>query len=97
MRDLFSKLATGTVIAAAALAVSACGKSEPVASNDTANVTELNVEDSMMEGSTNDMMTNTDAATGVDGNVADANLTADANASNAVEAANATANATNAN
>lgn len=90
MRDLFTKLMTGSMIAGAALLVSACGKTEPVASNDTANAVEMNAEDTMMDGTTNDMMTNTDAATG-----ADANMAADANA--AAPAANATdANATNA-
>lgn len=98
MRDLLSKLMTGSMIAGAALMVSACGKSEPVDTNETANVAEMNVEDSMMEGATNDMMTNSDAALGVDGNIADANLTEAANATNAVDAAaNVATNATNAN
>ncbi|MGH6780525.1 MAG: hypothetical protein ACREB5_00260 [Sphingomonadaceae bacterium] len=90
MRDLLTKLMTGSMIAGAALLVSACGKTEPAETNDTANAVEMNAEDTMMDGSTNDMMTNTDAATG-----ADANMAADANA--AAPAANAAdANATNA-
>lgn len=66
MRDLLSKLTTGTMIAGAALLVSACGSTEP-ANNTTANVEEMNTEDSMMNGTTNDMMTNTDGAM-MDGN-----------------------------
>lgn len=96
MRDLLSKLMTGSMIAGAALLVSACGKTEPAETNDTANVAEMNAEDSMMNGTTNDMMTNTDAAM-----ANDAGMAADANAANAADATNAAAanatNATNAN
>lgn len=90
MRDLLSKLMTGSLIAGAALMVSACGKTEPA--NETANATEMNAEDTMMDGTTNDMMTNTDAAMGADNAMApDANAAGAANATNATEA-----NATNA-
>ncbi|RJF85434.1 hypothetical protein [Sphingomonas cavernae] len=93
MRDILAKLMTGSMIAGAALLVSACGKTEP-ATNDTANVVEMNAEDSMMNGTTSDMMTNTDAAMGADANMA-ADVNA-ANAANAADATNASANATNA-
>lgn len=89
MRDLLSKLMTGSMIASAALLVSACGKTE--SADNAANVTEMNAEDSMMNGTTNDTMTNTDAAMG-----ADANMAADANATNAADANATDANATNA-
>jgi hypothetical protein len=86
------KTITFSLIAGAALLVSACNKSEaPVADN--AAAPEVNAVDAM-EGTTNDAMTNTDAtATG-----AESNMTADnAVAGNAVEAAaNATDEAANA-
>jgi hypothetical protein len=83
------KIVTLSMVAAASLLVAACGGSEPAAT-DNAAVTEMNAADAM-EGTTNDAMTNVDAATG-----ADANMAADMNASNAMEAnaTDAMANAT---
>ena len=58
------KIVTLSMVAAASLALAACGKSEtPAADNPAA--TELNAADAM-EGTTNDAMTNVDAATGAD-------------------------------
>ena len=71
MRDLFSK---ATMIAGAALLVTACGGGEEAEVNNTAAM-EMNTMDPMMDGSTNDV-TAIDAGTG-----ADANMTMDANAS----------------
>lgn len=86
MRDTISKLMTGSAVAGAALLVAACGSSQPAENNTTANVEEMNAEDAMMEGATNDMMTNTDAAMG------NADSMAADNATNAVDA-NATSSA----
>lgn len=86
MRDTISKLMTGSAVAGAALLVAACGSSQPAENNTTANVEEMNAEDAMMEGATNDMMTNTDAAMG------NADSMAADNATNAVDA-NATSHA----
>lgn len=74
------KFVTLSMVAAASLALAACGKSEEAAV-DNAAVTEMNAADAM-EGTTNDAMTNVDAATG-----ADANMAADANAADANAAA----------
>ncbi|ARS27193.1 hypothetical protein [Sphingomonas sp. KC8] len=87
MRDTFSKLMTGAMVAGAALLVSACGSSETPATN----TTELNAAEPSMEGSMNDV-TAVDAAGASDNVVMD-------NAAVASDAAtdNATAgNATNA-
>lgn len=89
MRDMISKLMTGTAVAGAALLVAACGSSTPAENNTATNVEEMNAEDSMMNGTTNDMMTNTDASM----NAADTNMSAGNNAGAAE--GNAT-NATNA-
>jgi hypothetical protein len=80
------KIITLSMVAAASLLVTACGGSEP-ATTDNAAVTEMNAADAM-EGTTNDAMTNVDAATGADNAMA-----ADTNATvaNVVDAA---ANAT---
>jgi hypothetical protein len=85
MRDTISKLMTGSAVAGAALLVAACGSSQPVENNTTANVEEMNAEDAMMDGTTNDMMTNTDAAMGNADNMAADNATnaVDANMSSA--------------
>lgn len=79
MRDLFSKIMTGSMVASAALLVAACGGSETAEANNT--VTEMDTTDAMMDGTTNDV-------TAVDGAMADGNLAVDANAvdANAVEA-----------
>jgi len=71
MRDLFSKLMTGSMIAGAALLVSACGGSETANTAD-ANLTEMNSMDTMESGSMNDV-------TAVDGAMADTNMSMDAN------------------
>ena len=72
MRDLFKKAMTGSMIAGAALFVTACGGGNNDAANNTAG-TEMDATDPMMEGTTNDV-------TAIDGaNGADANLGMDAN------------------
>ena len=79
MRDLFSKLMTGSMVAGAALLVAACGGSETADTN-TTNMTEMESTDPMMDGTTNDV-TAVDGA-GMDGNMAmDSNMTMDANMS----------------
>lgn len=92
MRDIVSKLMTGTMVAGAALLVSACGSTEPAAND--ANVVELNAEDNMLDGTATDMMTNTDAVMAAD-NAIDNAATAVDNAAAAVD--NAAAAVTNAN
>ncbi len=85
------KIVTLSAIAAASLTLAACGGSE-TATTDNAAVTEMNAADAM-EGTTNDSMTNMDAATAT-GNMADTNAM---NAMNATDGAmNATGNMTNA-
>ncbi|HWH18668.1 MAG TPA: hypothetical protein VNT77_10110 [Allosphingosinicella sp.] len=71
MRDLFKKVMAGSMIAGAALLVSACGGGENAEANNTA-MTDMNAMDPMMD-TTNDV-TAIDAGTG-----ADANMTMDAN------------------
>lgn len=82
------KIVSLSMVAAASLLVVACGGSEP-AVTDNAAVTELNAADAM-EGTTNDAMTNVDAATG-----ADVNMAADAAANSADAAANSAEAAAN--
>jgi hypothetical protein len=53
MRTLFSRIACGAMIAAAALTVSACGKSTEANTTEDVNMTDLNTMDSS-EGMTND-------------------------------------------
>ncbi len=85
------KIVTLSAIAAASLTLAACGGSE-TATTDNAAVTEMNAADAM-EGTTNDSMTNMDAAT-TTGNMTDMNAM---NAMNATDGAmNATGNMTNA-
>jgi hypothetical protein len=77
MRDLLTKVLTGSMIAGAALLVSACGSKEDANITETANVTEMNATDL---NTTTDNMTAVDAANGtgtmandmnaVDGNMA---------------------------
>ena len=58
------KIVTLSMVAAAALTVAACGKTETTNTTDAnAMVTEMNAGEAM-EGTTNDMMTNTDGAMG---------------------------------
>jgi hypothetical protein len=81
MRDLLTKLMTGSMIAGAALLVSACGSKEEANIADT-NVTEMNAVDANMA---------TDNMTAVDGAMGnDAMMANDANAmGNATDAGNA--------
>jgi hypothetical protein len=66
MRDTFSKLMTGSMVAAAALTLAACGGSETVETE--TNMVEMN--DTMsMEGMANDMSA-VDATMGSDANMA---------------------------
>lgn len=62
MRDLLSKIMTGTMIAGAALLVSACGGSETAETTDNTLVTDMNATDPMMDGTTTDNMTAVDGA-----------------------------------
>ena len=65
MRDLLSKVMTGSMIAGAALFVTACGGAEDA----TTNNAEMNVEDPLMNDVTAaDAMNGTDANLGVDAN-----------------------------
>ncbi|HEV2079468.1 MAG TPA: hypothetical protein VGR19_06175 [Allosphingosinicella sp.] len=73
MRNV-SKLLSCSIIASAALLVSACGGGETEEANNTM-MTDMNAADTMMDGTTNDV-TAIDAGTG-----ADANMTMDANMS----------------
>jgi hypothetical protein len=91
------KIVTISMVAAAALAVAACGKTEATNATDAnAMVTEMNAGEAL-EGTTNDAMTNTDGAMGATDNMAVTN-TVDANvAAPAANAATTTAgNASNA-
>ena len=88
------KIFTVSMIAAAALAVSACGKTESTNTTDAnAMVTEMNAGEAM-EGTVNDTMTNTDGAMGATDNMMAANAgDAMAPAANAVAPAANAANA----
>lgn len=79
------KIATVSMIAAAAFAVSACSKTE------STNVVEVNSMDSnmMVEGTTNDMVTNVDGAMGASNNMVEANAMGETNAMGATNATNA--------
>lgn len=79
------KIVTLSAIAAASLTLAACGSSE-TATTDNAMVTEMNAADAM-EGTTNDSMTNMDAAMATD-NATDAMAanTTDAMAANTTDA-----------
>jgi hypothetical protein len=64
------KIVTVSLVAAAALAVAACGKTEATNATDAnAMVTEMNAGEAL-EGTTNDAMTNTDGAMGATDNMA---------------------------
>ncbi len=89
------KIITLSAVAALALSLAACGKSES-ANTAEANVTEMNTADAI-EGTTNDIMTNVDAAAGASdnmmvGNVA-SNATGNASAGNASAGNTAATNA----
>ncbi len=77
MRDLLAKVLTGSMIAGAALMVSACGSKEEANTMETTNVTEMNTMDANMA---TDNMTAVDAANGA-GTMAN-----DMNAMNATDA-----------
>jgi len=79
MRNLFTKLTTASLVAGAALLVSACGHHENAAATADTNMTDLNTMDSSA-GLTNDM-------SATDATAADANMAVD-------NAAAATTNAT---
>lgn len=84
MRALLSKVMTGSMIAGAALLVTACGGTEEAATN-TTNMTEVDATDTMLDGSTNDV-TAIDAGTGMDANMSmDMNTTMDANMTNGMD------------
>ena len=81
MRELFSRMMTGAIIAGAALLVSACGGSETTNTADNTAMTEMNAMEPM-EGSMNDM-------TAVDSAAMEANMAMDANVAAADNATNA--------
>lgn len=86
MRALLSKMMTGTIVAGAALLVSACGGSETANTAENTAMTDMNAM-APMEGTVNDM-------TVVDSAAMDANASMDVNAADMNAAAdNATANA----
>lgn len=87
--DIMRKIVSLSMVAAASLALAACGGSEPAAT-DNATVTEMNAADAM-EGTTNDAMTNVDGAMAADNAMAaDANATDAAANSTDAAAANST-------
>jgi hypothetical protein len=65
MRAIFSKVVTGSMIAGAALLVSACGGKTETTTENTV-VTDLNSTDTMMDGAMTDNMTAVDGAMGND-------------------------------
>ena len=68
------KFVSISMVAAAALTVAACGKTETTNTTDAnAMVTEMNAGKAM-EGTTNDMMTNTDGAMGATDNMMASNM-----------------------
>jgi hypothetical protein len=87
------KFVSLSMVAAAALTLAACGKTEATNTTDAnAMVTEMNAGEAM-EGTTNDMMTNTDGAMGATDNMMAANSADNMMAANSSEMAG---NATNA-
>lgn len=62
MRALISKVVTGSMIASAALLVSACGGNTENTTDNTV-VTDLNTTDPMMDGTMTDNMTAVDGGT----------------------------------
>lgn len=92
MRNFITK---ATMIAGAALLVTACGGGEEAEVNNTAAM-EMNTMDPMMDGTTNDV-TAIDAGTGADANMMmDANTSMDANGSTTTNTTTTTdANMTN--
>ncbi|HMJ94196.1 MAG TPA: hypothetical protein VK472_08865 [Allosphingosinicella sp.] len=92
MRDLLSKIMTGSMIAGAALLVTACGGAEDA----TTNNAEMNIEDPLMNDVTSvDAMNGTDANLGMDANAA---TTTDTTSTNTTSTdTTTTANTTDAN
>ncbi len=75
MRALFTKAVAGSMIASAALLVSACGgTTETTADNTT--VMDVNATDPVLDGTTTDNMTMVDGATGNDTGMAGDTMTA---------------------
>jgi hypothetical protein len=94
-RFYMRKIVSFSLVAASALVLAACGQTE-TATADNAAAPEVNAADAM-EGTTNDAMTNTDAAAGAETNMAaDANAAANATDAAANAAGNAANTATNA-
>ena len=90
------KLVTVSMVAAAALAVAACGKTETTNTTDAnAMVTEMNAGEAM-EGTTNDMMTNTDGAMGATDNMTSNTMTTNTMTTNTMSGDNMASNASNA-
>lgn len=86
MRALLSKMMTGTMVAGAALLVSACGGSDTANTAENTAMTDLNAM-APMEGTVNDMTVVDSAAmdaNAVDANAVDANASADNAATNAM-------------
>lgn len=89
------KIVSISMVAAAALNVAACGKTEATNTTDAnAMVTEMNAGEAM-EGTTNDMMTNTDGAMGATDNMMATN-TMDAMNTTATNTMDMAGNASNA-
>lgn len=65
MRALFTKAVAGSMIAGAALLVSACGEKTETTADNTA-VMDVNATDPVLDGTTSDNMTMVDGATGND-------------------------------
>ena len=64
MRAIISKVLTGSLVAGAALAVSACGpKTETTTTTDNTMVTDMNTTGDAMGSMTNDTMTTTESTT----------------------------------
>ena len=87
MRAILSKMMTGTMIAGAALLVSACGGSDTANTAENTAMTDLNAM-APMEGTVNDMTVvdsaAMDANASMDMNAVDANASADNAATNAM-------------
>ena len=78
MRAILSKMMTGTMVAGAALLVSACGGSETANTAENTAMTDINAM-APAEGTMNDMTVVDGAA--MDANAMDANVAMDANTS----------------
>lgn len=65
MRALFTKAVAGSMIASAALLLSACGEKTETTADNTA-VMDVNATDPVLDGTTSDNMTMVDGATGND-------------------------------